>query len=447
MSAVPVLRRRRSARRRAARRRRAWSTRSAAAPTSATRATTLARRVLPGRRPGRGQLRLPDRLPGPARDRRHARSSSESSACSATSPGAPTCSTLDDSDVWTARRRAISSTFVDGEPAAARQLLAALARQVQEHQAFADDLLFLDLKGRVAKRLLQMGTLVPRRSARPTAPPSRAITHADLASLCGGSRENVTRILSDFQRRGLVQARRPSLRAEEGPAQLASDRRGLYAGLARGREPGNVPDDRDRPAPTSTVDAGASERRGSSVSVPTSSTTTQRSFAGFASTSATVPSSRPDSVRTVAALELVRPPLPSGRAPGARTRARGARSPRGASAAVRSSISSKVTSSRAPCGRSGPHRQGAAVRRRTRSNPGPNGRGCRSGSATATSPRTPCALVTRPTTTVGSSTSVLEVDADRQVLARRRPRGRRCGSPSPCGRRGRSPCPARRGRP
>jgi CRP/FNR family transcriptional regulator len=32
-----------------------------------------------------------------------------------------------------------------------------------------------------------------------------ALTHADLASLCGGSRENVTRIVADFQRRGLVQ--------------------------------------------------------------------------------------------------------------------------------------------------------------------------------------------------------------------------------------------------
>ena len=30
------------------------------------------------------------------------------------------------------------------------------------------------------------------------------VTHADLASLCGGSRENVTRILSEFQRRGFV---------------------------------------------------------------------------------------------------------------------------------------------------------------------------------------------------------------------------------------------------
>ena len=67
-----------------------------------------------------------------------------------------------------------------------------------------DDLLFLDLKGRVAKRLLQMAT--PSLDDLPAdgrAIP--AVTHADLASLCGGSRENVTRVISEFQRRGLLE--------------------------------------------------------------------------------------------------------------------------------------------------------------------------------------------------------------------------------------------------
>jgi CRP-like cAMP-binding protein len=36
------------------------------------------------------------------------------------------------------------------------------------------------------------GTLIP------------PVTHADLASLCGGSRENVSRIVSDLQRRGVI---------------------------------------------------------------------------------------------------------------------------------------------------------------------------------------------------------------------------------------------------
>ena len=111
--------------------------------------------------------------------------------------------TLDDSDVWSVDGETFVE-FVTTQPAAAREVLAALARQIREHEAFADDLLFLDLKGRVAKRLLQMGT--PSLAALPangTVIPE--VTHADLASLCGGSRENVSRILSDFQRRGLVQ--------------------------------------------------------------------------------------------------------------------------------------------------------------------------------------------------------------------------------------------------
>ena len=111
--------------------------------------------------------------------------------------------TLEDSNVWVTKAEDFLN-FVADERAAARGLLRALARQVEANEAFVDDLLFLDLKGRVAKRLLQMATssldeLPPDGTAVP------AITHADLASLCGGSRENVTRVLSDFQRRGLLE--------------------------------------------------------------------------------------------------------------------------------------------------------------------------------------------------------------------------------------------------
>jgi len=110
--------------------------------------------------------------------------------------------TLDESEIWSVEGSRFLD-FVATHPAAAREVLAALARQVQESQAFVDDLLFLDLRGRVAKRLLQMGTpsLAELPSDGTTIPP---VTHADLASLCGGSRENVSRILSDLQRRGLI---------------------------------------------------------------------------------------------------------------------------------------------------------------------------------------------------------------------------------------------------
>jgi CRP/FNR family cyclic AMP-dependent transcriptional regulator len=94
--------------------------------------------------------------------------------------------------------------FLDEHPEASRALLRALARQLQAHEALVEDLLFLDLKGRVAKRLL--GLVSPSLDQLPDdgAVIPAVVTHADLASLSGGSRENVTRILSDFQRRGLV---------------------------------------------------------------------------------------------------------------------------------------------------------------------------------------------------------------------------------------------------
>jgi CRP/FNR family transcriptional regulator, cyclic AMP receptor protein len=108
-------------------------------------------------------------------------------------------------------------------PEASRAVFRALARQISEHEVLIEDLLYLDLKGRVAKRLI--GLCTPSFEDLPddgTVLPS-VVTHADLASLCGGSRENVTRILSDFQRRGLVRrnGRRLVLAKVEGLSRLA----------------------------------------------------------------------------------------------------------------------------------------------------------------------------------------------------------------------------------
>jgi CRP/FNR family transcriptional regulator/CRP/FNR family cyclic AMP-dependent transcriptional regulator len=111
---------------------------------------------------------------------------------------------LDESDVWRADGETFLA-FLTEEPTTTRAMLRALARQVLSHEAFVDDLLYLDLKGRVAKRLLQLVTPSLDDLPEDGAVVPSIVTHADLASLCGGSRENVTRILSDFQRRGLVE--------------------------------------------------------------------------------------------------------------------------------------------------------------------------------------------------------------------------------------------------
>jgi CRP-like cAMP-binding protein len=51
------------------------------------------------------------------------------------------------------------------------------------------------------------------------------VTHSDLASLAGGTRESVTRVLSDLQRRGII--------AREGRRYVLSDIKALarLAGL------------------------------------------------------------------------------------------------------------------------------------------------------------------------------------------------------------------------
>jgi CRP/FNR family transcriptional regulator/CRP/FNR family cyclic AMP-dependent transcriptional regulator len=129
---------------------------------------------------------------------------------------------LEESTVWLVSAAAFLD-FLSEEPAASQSLLRALARQVQSHEAFVEDLLHLDLKGRVAKRLLQL--VAPSLDELPEdgAVLPAVVTHADLASLCGGSRENVTRILSDLQRRGFLErdGRRFVLKRISGLAKLA----------------------------------------------------------------------------------------------------------------------------------------------------------------------------------------------------------------------------------
>jgi CRP/FNR family cyclic AMP-dependent transcriptional regulator len=129
---------------------------------------------------------------------------------------------VDESSVWAAPGEAFVRLLAS-EPAAARAIQRALARQVVAHEAFVDDLLFLDLKGRVAKRLLQLVSPTLDRLPDEGATVPSIVTHADLASLCGGSRENVTRILSEMQRRGLIErdGRRFVLRNIGGLARLA----------------------------------------------------------------------------------------------------------------------------------------------------------------------------------------------------------------------------------
>lgn len=95
--------------------------------------------------------------------------------------------------------------FLTDHPPVALALLSSLSRLVIAQNGLVDDMLFLDLRGRVAKRLLGLAT-----KSR-NAPPGDGtivdwgLPQADLAYLCGGTRANVSRVLSEFGRRQLIQ--------------------------------------------------------------------------------------------------------------------------------------------------------------------------------------------------------------------------------------------------
>jgi CRP-like cAMP-binding protein len=114
-----------------------------------------------------------------------------------------TAEALEESTVWAIAGESWLGFLADHFPAT-RSLLRALARQIQSAESFVEDLLFLDLKGRVAKRLLGLVSASLEELPEDGVMLPSVVTHADLASLSGGSRENVTRILSELQRRGIV---------------------------------------------------------------------------------------------------------------------------------------------------------------------------------------------------------------------------------------------------
>lgn len=110
---------------------------------------------------------------------------------------------LEESVAWSTTAECFD-TFLYTEPAAARAVIASLAKQVTATGGLVEDLRGLDLRGRLAKTLLSLVTtsferLPPDGSAIPS-----IVTQADLASLANGSREQVTRILADLQRAGAV---------------------------------------------------------------------------------------------------------------------------------------------------------------------------------------------------------------------------------------------------
>jgi CRP-like cAMP-binding protein len=89
-------------------------------------------------------------------------------------------------------------------PAAMRELLALLAKRVRYSTGHIEDLVFLDLPGRVAKCLIDQDELLGGKS-------KVKLTQEDIASFVGATRVAVNRVLVDLERRGGVRLGRGEL--------------------------------------------------------------------------------------------------------------------------------------------------------------------------------------------------------------------------------------------
>jgi CRP-like cAMP-binding protein len=129
-------------------------------------------------------------------------------------------------------RRDAFDRLVDDQPALRRALLAALAAEIRRLTAQVHDLYFLDLPSRLAQHLLRSlphepgtaedpGAVLPDGEVRLPWP----YTQAELASMIGGSRQSVNRLLSEYVGAGLVRF--------EGDELVIPDVRRLSAAIRR----------------------------------------------------------------------------------------------------------------------------------------------------------------------------------------------------------------------
>lgn len=124
--------------------------------------------------------------------------------------------------------------LVDTQPALRHALLTSLAAEIRRLTSQVEDLHFLDLPGRLARRILRMiDDLHPSadRPAVPGAPDPRErrlpwpYTQAELAAMIGGSRQSVNRLLADFVARDLLRFEGDALVIPDPDRLLAAARR------------------------------------------------------------------------------------------------------------------------------------------------------------------------------------------------------------------------------
>jgi CRP/FNR family cyclic AMP-dependent transcriptional regulator len=95
---------------------------------------------------------------------------------------------------------------MEDHPRLAVRLLEVMAARLRYTTAYAESLAFLDVNGRVAVRLLELGDRFGIQSARGGGLElDLGLTQAELASWVASSRETVNKVLSTFRDQGLIE--------------------------------------------------------------------------------------------------------------------------------------------------------------------------------------------------------------------------------------------------
>jgi CRP-like cAMP-binding protein len=98
---------------------------------------------------------------------------------------------------------------VDSEPGVRNALLIGLAAELRRLTRHTEELHFLDLPGRLAMRLAHLAREIDPEATSVALP--WHYTQSDLASMIGGSRQSVNRILNDLADEGLVRIERDTI--------------------------------------------------------------------------------------------------------------------------------------------------------------------------------------------------------------------------------------------
>ena len=102
--------------------------------------------------------------------------------------------------------------FLEANPPASSALLRQVAARLATREALIDDLLSLDVKSRLAKVLLGLADEHGQPDPDGGTRISLRLTHRDLAGMVGASRENVSRALGAFRKRGFIDYDSDSIR-------------------------------------------------------------------------------------------------------------------------------------------------------------------------------------------------------------------------------------------